>query len=56
MPLQRFGEGRRLSEASAPCGVQLSFEMLSWVDENKTSLEYSALLTRVCREYERRFP
>lgn len=27
----------------------------SWVDENKTLLEYSALLTRVSREYDRRF-
>lgn len=27
----------------------------SWVDENKTVLEYSALLTRVSRQYDRRF-
>jgi len=27
----------------------------SWVDEQKTVLEYSALLTRVSREYDRRF-
>ena len=26
-----------------------------WVDESKTRLEYSALLTRVSREYDRRF-
>jgi hypothetical protein len=27
----------------------------SWLDENQTLLEYSALLTRVSREYDRRF-
>jgi hypothetical protein len=27
----------------------------SWVDENQTLLEYSALLTRLSREYDRRF-
>jgi hypothetical protein len=27
----------------------------SWIDENQTALEYSALLTRVSREYDRRF-
>jgi hypothetical protein len=27
----------------------------SWADENQTSLEYSALLTRLSREYDRRF-
>jgi hypothetical protein len=27
----------------------------AWVDENETLLEYSALLTRVSREYDRRF-
>lgn len=27
----------------------------SWVDENQTILEYSALLTRVSRDYDRRF-
>ena len=27
----------------------------SWIDERKTILEYSALLTRVSREYDRRF-
>jgi hypothetical protein len=27
----------------------------SWVDENQTRLEYSALLTRVSRDYDRRF-
>jgi hypothetical protein len=29
--------------------------LFSWVDENQTALEYSALLTRVSREYDRRF-
>jgi hypothetical protein len=27
----------------------------SWVDEKQTTLEYSALLTRVSRDYDRRF-
>lgn len=27
----------------------------AWVNEQHTTLEYSALLTRVCREYDRRF-
>lgn len=28
----------------------------TWLDYNRTSLEYAALLTRVSREYDRRFP
>jgi len=27
----------------------------AWVDENQTAMEYSALLTRVSRDYDRRF-
>ena len=28
----------------------------TWVDYNQTSLEYAALMTRISREYDRRFP
>ncbi len=28
----------------------------SWVDESATVMEYSAMLTRISREYDRRFP
>ena len=28
----------------------------TWLDYNRTCLEYAALLTRVSREYDRRFP
>jgi hypothetical protein len=28
----------------------------TWLDYNRTCLEYAALLTRISREYDRRFP
>jgi hypothetical protein len=36
-------------------GTNIAPFPFSWVDENSTLMEYSALLTRVSREYDRRF-
>ncbi|HTR27452.1 MAG TPA: hypothetical protein VMI10_26015 [Terriglobales bacterium] len=37
-------------------GTNTSPYPFSWADDQRTTMEYSALLTRISREYDRRFP
>lgn len=65
-PIQEAAEAlKRIRERVAPNYDEFMFLTFSatnvppypfeWTEENKTVLEYSALLTRVSREYDRRF-